>query len=185
MYRFLLAVMLALTSAPAWACSCIPTKGWVSEAVADHVVFVGTALQTTFQPLPDGDGRSIYGQAVTKFEVNYPLQLMNESNAFVRHQQDGAACGMNFNMGDPTLIIAWKPNDTLLTNSCSYSIPNILIKDWLVDGNDFDLPTYEDCNSDDVKSVELEDRCKVTGWDADRENYKKWNDWLRQNGVTN
>ena len=101
---------LALSAAPALACSCLRPESAAQHAQAADVVFKGA---------PIGSRRTPYG-AVTVFRVASVLKGRVGATVEVTHGTDSAACGVLFQPGQPVLVLADRAaGGRVSTNLCS------------------------------------------------------------------
>ena len=108
-------VLLAVSATTALACSCVRYKSAAEQFAKAQVIFVGRA-----------DGREILHRdggaptAATRFIVSKTLKGERQRVRRVVHGEDtGGMCGIRFRRGQTYLVIAYRDEGRLRTNSCA------------------------------------------------------------------
>lgn len=102
----------ALAAGAAWACSCIRYNDAAEQLADADVMFVGRAIATT---------ESSPQLATTRFHVLRTLKGEHRAELEIRHviNDGGAECGVEFEVGQTTPVIAYFARDGQLeTNLC-------------------------------------------------------------------
>lgn len=111
----------ALAAGAAWACSCIRYNSAAEQLAQADVMFVGRVIGTAeLEP----------GQAETRFEVVRTLKGQTSRETEVGHtiNDGGAACGVEFDVGETVAVIAYVREGRLQTNLCS--MPQFPLQDY-------------------------------------------------------
>ncbi|MDB5472588.1 MAG: hypothetical protein JWR84_4148 [Caulobacter sp.] len=104
-------VLAAVSATTALACSCVRYASAAEQFAKAEVMFVGRA-----------DGRETLsgGAAVTRFVVEKTLKGDRQRIRKVAHGENtGGMCGIRFDRGRTYLVIAYRNQGLLRTNSCS------------------------------------------------------------------
>lgn len=111
----------ALAAGAAWACSCMRFDSAAEQLAQADVMFVGRVLDTT-ETAPQ--------QATTRFEVVSTLKGSVHDTVEIRHtvNDGGAACGVQFEVGQTAPVIAYETDGRLHTNLCS--MPQFPLQDY-------------------------------------------------------
>ena len=177
-----------MTSAQAWACSCIPidTKS-VSEHIGDNVVFVGTPISST--------SGNWYDDAVTTFKVNKGLRGEFGETVDVQHSQSGATCGVRFEVGETNMIVAHKTKAGLRTGLCANPLPEVLVINYFERQQDLDLLSHGECRHKgllvpdpeseyakigDYKTTQKDTVCEIYTGKSYHSQAQAWEDWLAE-----
>ncbi len=115
------AMASTLVAGAAWACSCIRFDSAADQFAQAEVMLVGRVLSTV-ETSPQ--------QAVTRFEVLRGLKGPHAGVVEIRHtvNDGGAACGVQFEIGQTTPVIAFESDGHLQTNLCS--MPQFPLQDF-------------------------------------------------------
>lgn len=106
---------LALGTTTAYACSCVHWKSAEAQFAAMDVVFVGKVVGETTRT--DSDGVEV---TLTSFSVERTLKGPHKALRLVAHNTIyGGMCGIRFERGKTTLVMAGLSETGLSTSSCS------------------------------------------------------------------
>ena len=167
-HRLIYTIALLFTAAPAWACSCLATYGkTVSEIVGDDVIIIGIATDATVV-----DNESGASTVRSRVRVLDPLgQSLPDELTVSSPEWDGANCGDPPPLGTVKLIHAYRAEfdgGKLWTGSCMGTPPSGALLDYLEQGRDRYIPSFDECESRHRLSRRERRNCRVLWRDDNR-----------------
>ena len=125
-----LSIVFSLASPPAWACSCAPWEGYVSEFTEDYVSFWGVPVTAAVDLSADVS----IGELVV-YEVDVLEDFGRLSKSLIRVEAiapDRGNCGTALNIGVPQFISAFEDdNGNLAIAGCTPKLPYKAMKAFL------------------------------------------------------
>ena len=158
----ILSLLSCLFSSPAWACSCAPWEGYVSEFTEDYVSFWGVFVSAKLSGEETFSGD----------EIVYEFEVLEDYNQLLAHNikisstaPESGNCGISLNLGQVSL---WSAHQTkkggLTVDSCTPNLPYLPLKTYLETREDAYIPARYKCLTKDQKIKENDPQCEV--WKA-------------------
>ena len=148
MFRLMIGFLFTLVlSGQAWACSCAPWSGHVSEFTEGYISVWGVPTAATLETKWDKD-RSYAIQGVTyKLEILEGFDRIIQTNINVSSSvPDGANCGVALTLGIPRFISAYRgAAESYGMSTCTPNLPYKAVKLYLETGEDTYIPEWSDC----------------------------------------
>lgn len=157
--------LVLLTSAQAWACSCLLWEGGnVSDLYADKA-------NVSLWVLPQKAVLKEQGLEWDEFYVSYELRVLESFGQITDKQitaissvEDGASCGIQLDLGNPHfLTMTQQENGDYGISACHPELPYSLVRAYLEKGVDSYIPGIHECR-DDNDEIKKTEACSV--WNA-------------------
>lgn len=110
-----LAAVSVVSATAAWACSCLRYESAAAQMAEADVVFVGR--MTSFSNHAMGDNHP-HAMHMARFEVSRTIKGEALPVRAVMHATDEAMCGIRFEMGRETIVLARVRDGVLTTSLC-------------------------------------------------------------------
>ena len=135
-----------ITRAQAWACSCPPWEGHISEFTKNYV---SVWAVPTNAAINKEDLEKPIGGVTYTLDILEGYDRVTQPNINVRSSVvDGGSCGIELTLGIPQFISAYDYGDEFYAvSSCTPLIPYDAVIDYLENGEDSFIPAWSDCHS--------------------------------------
>ncbi len=178
--RVLFAIGFVLvTTVQAWACSCAPWEGYVSDFSKNHVSV--WAVPTNGTVNVEKAGHPI-GSVTYTLEILEGYDRVTQTN-IIAHSSivNGGSCGIELTLGMPQFISVYDYGDEFYgLSSCTPKPPYDAVNRYLKTGQDSFIPNWSKCHSWPENeyntprfNIEIED-CAVWKDAGDYGNMERW-----------